>query len=249
MADWNLQATWEQAYRIRIGRPNKLGWPPQPGDELISYLDGRVFAEQSADDGQPGLSFFRQRFNKLGGIPSFTPATTVLVVGAGLGWLLEVMLDAGSNSAWATDISTIVHTLKTDPNVDVDPEVLNRLLDIDIQDLNVKDLFIAANAGTNKGEFEWIVTEDVLTTMPIPDPLNPPQAMIDFLDDCENLRRHPNLGGVAHFVTTADNISIVPGVNPDPDIIPNPLTFAEWISVRPSHWWVDATDGRIGGGQ
>ncbi len=246
MADWNLQATWEQAYSIAIGRPGKTGWPPDPQNRTTTYLDGRIFADQLSA-GPDNLSHFRHSFTKLGGIPAFTPATDAIVVGVGYGWLLEVMLDAGSNNAWGTDISDIVHTLKNDVDVDVRADVLARLLGIDIQSPTVKDEFIAAGAGTNKGEFRWIVTEDVLTTMDIPDVLNPPQAMTDFLDACDNLRGTGQTG-VAHFVTTYDDFPITPE-NPDREIIPDPHTFDEWVSVRPQHWWVDLVTDRIGGGQ
>jgi hypothetical protein len=249
MADWNLQATWEQAYSIAIGKPGQLGWPPDPQNRIVSYLDGRVFADQlrRRDVGEGELSHFRHRFTKLGGVPAFTPSTDVLVVGCGFGWLLEMFIEVGANNAWGTDIASIIHTEISDPQKGVTQEVQDRVLNIDIQDPQATTLFQNAGAGTNAGEFRWIVTEDVLTTMDIPDPLNPPQAMIDFLDACDNLRA-PGQGGVAHFVTTYDDFPITPE-NPDREIIPNPLTFAEWVSVRPAHWWIQVNGDQIGGGQ
>ena len=241
MADWNLQSTWEAAYGIRGGRPNKVDDKSiltvgQGHGQALSYLDGRVFAMQSSDDGQAGLSHFRFTMNKLGAVPAFTPATDVLVIGCGFGWLLEVMLDAGSNSAWGTDTSTIIQqTLAT---AGVPAEVQGRVLNVDITASTAKDQFIAAGAGTNKGEFNWLVSEyvvDTLETIDIP----------AFLDACDSLRA-PGQGGVAHLVIAQDKI---PPGRTNSDIITQLRTLSEFVALRPAHWWIDGVTGNIGGGQ
>jgi SAM-dependent methyltransferase len=239
MADWNLRTTWESAYRIRGGRPNKQDSILATGEgygQILSYLDGRVFAVQASDDGLPGLSVFRRNLQQLGAVPAFTPATDVLVVGCGFGWILEVMMDAGSNSAWGADISSIIHAEMANANVPA--EVSARVLNVDITDPTAKAQFIAAGAGTNKGEFRWVVTEQLIDVMETAE-------IASFLDACDDLRT-PGQGGVAHLVAAQD--AIPPGSS-DPDLILQQLTLAEFVALRPSHWWVDAVTGDIGGGQ
>lgn len=245
MPDWNLQSTWETAYRIRGGRPNKVDsvLPTGAGfGEVLTYGDGRKFAIQLSDDGQPGLSHYRFTLNKLGAVPAFTPATNVLVVGCGFGWLVEVMMDAGSNSAWGTDISTYIHSLLSNPDMNVPQVVQDRVLNVDITDPTAKAQFIAAGAGTNKGEFNWLVTELVVESF---DPVSDPVAFTAFLDALDNLRA-PGQGGVAHYV--ADELPSTVGRHNE-SLGMTWLTLAEWVAYRPAHWWVSAHTGEILGGQ
>lgn len=246
MADWNDPATWAQAYNRRGGKPNKTDTilPTGAGfGEISSYLDGRKYQLQRADDKQPGLSALRFTLNKLGLIPAFTPATDVLVVGCGFGWLIEVMLEAGSNGAWGTDLSTVIHA--NIATADVPQEVQDRVLNIDIEAVDAKAQFQAAGAGTNQGEFRWIITEHLLEDWPIGD-------INSILDACDNLRA-PGQGGVAHLVVATD--AMIGGDIPtgmDPEIVANQFLLAEWVALRPAHWWINAAgsgDIEIGGGQ
>jgi hypothetical protein len=41
----------------------------------------------------------------------------------------------------------------------------------------------------------------------------------------------------------------IPPGSSDPDLILQQLTLAEFVALRPAHWWVDAVTGDIGGGQ
>lgn len=239
MADWNDPATWAQAYSKRGGRPNKTDsvLPTGAGfGQHLSYLDGRTYALQLADDGASGLSHFRFELNKLGAVPAFTPSTDVLVVGCGFGGLVEVMLDLGSNAAWGTDLSTVIHdNLATS---DMPQEVQGRVLQINIEDADAADQFQAAGAGTNQGEFRWLVTEHVLEDRTGP-------QITAILDACDALRA-PGQGGVAHIIISTDSVMDVSQM--DPVFFPSPRTLAEWAALRPAHWWLDVT-GAIAGGQ
>lgn len=240
MADWNDPATWARAYGISGGRKDKTDTILATGagfGEDLSYLDGRKYALQLSEDDTTGLSAWRHRFSKLGAVPAFTPSTDVLVVGCGFGWMVEMFLSIGSNSAWGTDLSTLIHAnLAT---ADVPQEVQDRVLDVDIQAADAKDQFLAAGAGTNKGEWRWIVTEQLLEDWPIGD-------IGSILDACDNMRA-PGQGGVAHIIITTDSAS--PEDMGDDGIIDNKLSMAEWVALRPAHWWIDVSSGVIGGGQ
>lgn len=241
MADWNLRETWEAAYKMRGGRPEKQDSILATGEgfgEILSYLDGRKFAVQLSDDGQPGLSHFRFTLNKLGVVPAFTPSTDVLVVGCGFGWLVEVMLNAGSNSAWGTDTSAIIHQEIVNPAMNVPASVRARVLNIDITSPTARQQFQAAGAGNAQGRFRWVVTEFVIDTLETAE-------IAPLLNACDNLRA-PGQGGVAHLVVAQD--ALPPGAT-DPALIPQRLTLAQFVALRPAHWWVDSLTQTVGGGQ
>jgi hypothetical protein len=240
MADWNDPATWARAYTIQGGHKDKADsiLPTGAGfGEDLSYLDGRKFQLQMADDGAEGLSHLRFRLNKLGAVPAWTPATTVIIVGCGFGWLLEVLQAIGSNQAWGTELSTLIHA--NIATADVPQAVQDRVLNIDITDADAADQFQAAGAGNNNGLFRQIVTEQFLEDWPIGD-------MDTILDACDALRA-PGQGAVTHIVSTTD--SVAANRMGDDGIIDNKLSLAEWVALRPSHWWMDISSGAIGGGQ
>lgn len=235
MADWNDPATWAQAYRMRGGRPNKQDSELATGGgfgEILSYLDGRKYAVQLADDGSPGLSSYRFRLQKLDA-SGFSPAAETLIVGCGFGWLVEVIVDVGSNAVWGTDTGTLIQAGLTDPNIAVRSDIQALILNIDFTSPNAKQLFKAAGAGTNKGEFRNIVTEHLLEDWPIGD-------ISTALDACDNLRA-AGQSQVYHLVVPA-----MPGQ--DTDIVVNQLTIDEWATLRPEHYWIDISSGDIRGG-
>lgn len=229
MADWNDPATWNLFTRRRQSKD----FLPNVGAS-IDYLDGRLFANSLGID----LQHFKRTAQQLGAIPNFTPSTDVLVVGCGFGWLLEVFRDLGSNNYWGTDTSTLIHSLLTDPTLEIDSEIQARILSIDVQDPNAAQLFKAAGAGDNKGEWNWIVTEHLLETWPIAD-------IPTLCADLDGLRNNQP-GGVAHYVQMADTLLPEQVSASDND---NLLSMAEWVAVYPSHWWIDSVTGNMDGGQ
>ena len=236
MPDWNLQATWESAYRIRGGQPGEPGF-----GEMLSYLDGRKFAYQVANDGLPGLSFYRRTMAKMGIVPNFSPASNALIVGCGFGWLVEALTDAGGNEVWGTDTSTIIQSLLNDPQIDVRSDILPRILDIDAADPNAKNLFKAAGAGNNKGQFQWVVTELIMESF---DPVNDLAAFNAFCDSLDALKQKGQ-SNVLHIVAQE-----IPGFEEahDPDLDMTWLTLGEWASFRPDHYWLDIQTGQMATG-
>lgn len=240
MADWNDPATWASAYRMRGGQPNKADSELATGagfGETLSYLDGRKYALQLSDDGEPGLAHFRFRLQKLGA-GGFSPAAETLIIGCGFGWLLEVIVDAGSNAVWGTDIGMPIQAGITDPNVTVRADIQPLILNINILDVNAAQQFKLAGAGNNSGKFRNVVTEHLLEDWPIGD-------INTILDACDALRA-PGQSQVYHLVTAQD--AIPPGAS-DPAIVVNQFTLAEWAALRPEHYWIDEVTGNIAGGQ
>ncbi|MGW8177679.1 MAG: hypothetical protein ACWGQW_02625 [bacterium] len=241
MPDWNDPAIWQQAYSMRGARPQKEDSLLPTGDgfgEQLSYLDGRKFILQLSDDGQPGLAHFRFNLQKIGATGTFTPAAETLIVGCGFGWMIETIIDIGSNAVWGTDTSTLIQSLKSDPNVGVRSDVQPLILSVDITDVDAADQFKAAGAGTNQGKFRNVVTELVLGTLSIGD-------INLMLDACDALRA-PGQSNVFHLVVAYDRLD---PEQTDDEIILSKLTLAEWIALRPGHVWIDSYTGNFGGGQ
>ena len=237
MPDWNLQTTWESAYRIRGGQPNEIGF-----GEILSYLDGRKFAVQTANDGLPGLSYYRQTMAKMGTAPNFTPSSNALIVGCGFGWLVEALTDAGGNEVWGTDTSTIIRGLLTDPGIDVRADILPRILNIDVMDPNATSLFKTAGAGNNKGQFRWVVTELVMESF---DPINDAAGFNAFCDSLDVLKQSGK-SNVLHIV--AQELDSGGEDDPhDPSLNMTWLTLEEWASHRPGHLWLDIQTGQMAG--
>jgi hypothetical protein len=241
MADWNSPATWEQAYSVRGGLPDKQDSELPIGagfGEQLSYLDGRKYALQLSDDGETGLSHFRFRLQKLGASGAFTPSVNTLIVGCGFGWLVEAIVDLGSNAVWGTDISTLIQASIADPGVAVRADIQPLILNVNILDANAAQQFKNAGAGNNSGKFSNVVTEHVLEDWPIGD-------MATILDACDALLA-PGQSNVFHLVAASDAVG---SDQFDPQIVVNQLTLAEWVSIRPSHFWIDEVTGTVGGNQ
>lgn len=233
MAIWDEQR-FVDAYGWIGGFPHKPGF----GIEDLSYLDGRMFALQLADDDVGGLSEFRHRLQRLGATGTFTPSANTIVVGCGFGWLIELIVDAGSNAVWGTDTSPAIQTRITDPGVDVRLDVQPLILDINILDADAIDQFLAAGVGSNKGEFRNVVTEYLVDDIPVG------PEMTTMLDACDALLQ-VGQSNVFHIVTAADCLLVE---QTDPAFLPNFLTLAEWVALRPSHFWIDGVTGNVGGG-
>lgn len=244
MADWNDPQTWADAYGKRGGRPNvqDVVLPTGAGyGEDLTYLDGRKYALQLSTDGEVGLAHFRFRLQKLGASGAFTPSAETLVVGCGFGWLVETIVDVGSNAVWGTDTSTAIQNLLDDPGVAVRSDVRPLIFDINILDANAAQQFKAVGAGNNAGKFRNVVTDRLIEDWPI--------SEIDtLLDACDALLA-PGQSRVFHIVLATDGFISGPEGLPDPAFVSNQLSLAEWVALRPSHYWIDDRTGAVGGGQ
>lgn len=242
MADWNITQTWINAYRWKGLRPQKKDIPGGLEDgagygEILSYLDGRKYALQLSSDEYPGLSNFRFRLQKIVASGTFSPASETIIIGCGFGWLIEVILDAGSNAVWGTDTSTVIQNLLDDSAIGIRSDVRPLILNVDVVAPDAAAQFKSLRAGTNQGKFRNIVTEHLLEDWPISD--------IDtILDACDALRA-PGTSNVFHIVYSEDRF---PPGSRDSEFTPNQLLLSEWALLRPSHYWIDEAGGSILGG-
>lgn len=176
------------------------------------------------------------------------PSDNILIVGCGFGWTIEVARDEfGHQRTWGTDISPFIQANKTasgnlgvaQARADIAPLILN----VDVTSPTARTDFVAAGAGTTtgpqagRGRFDWIITELVMESI---DPAN----YTTFLNALDSLAT--GTGGVIHIVVAKE-----PGDQPfDPALGMTARTLAEWVAVRPAHWWLDMEQSRwvLGGG-
>ena len=224
MADvvWD-QATYDNAYQR---------WNPQFQTYQASYRAVLLGADKHV--WQDRLNQLNLKFAGLG----FQPSADVLVVGCGFGWTLEEMRNAGLNRAWGTDISPFIQASKT-----TESAIPALILNVDVTSPTARDQFVAAGAGrtggppAERGKFDWIITELVMESI---DPVN----RAGFLNALDALLK-PG-GRVGHLIVAKE-----PGDQPfDPTLNMQSLTLAQWVAVRPAHWWLDMEQGRwtLGGG-
>lgn len=211
--DYNKIESWKLVYE-RYG-----GYPEYPGfGEQLDYLDGRKYALQLSNDGKPGLAYYRMRLEKI--LDAIDLGGRILIVGCGFGWLLEVMVDAGYDVT-GTDTSTLIQSLKSDPETDVRPDIQRLILDVDI----TKD-------ASDLGLFDVVITEHLLEDWPLDD-------ISTILDACESLLADG--GEVLHLITDHQKGQRT--------VIINKLSLDEWVSFQPMHFWLEDSRGLFGGGR
>lgn len=267
MADWNNPATWAQAYHLRGGRPDVVDVPGGLatgagfGEDLCyipvvvevspgvfkSWGGGRKYFLQLSKDEEPGLAHFRFRLQTIGATGTFTPAAETLIIGCGLGPLIEAILDApGDAQVWGTDISTVIQGFLDDPEVAVRSDVRPLILNIDVLAADAADQFKAAGAGNNKGQFRNLVTEHMLEDWPLAN-LGQLLAAIDAL-------RAAGQSNVFHLVTATDAIPDHENPNVmDPEIMVNRLSTTAWAAELAAlgfadQYIIDEVTGNVAGG-
>lgn len=158
-------------------------------------------------------------------LPQFTPAKTVLLVGCGFGWTIEMAKsEFGHSNIWGTDTSPFIQDNKS-------TEAVEPIYSVDIMDADAARQFRDLGIG-QQGKFDWVISELVIES------LDPDTELHPFLDACEALLRPQ--GNVAHIFAGTH-----PG-NDDDEMIWRSL--AEWVAERSSHYWLDIHDWQLGGG-
>jgi cyclopropane fatty-acyl-phospholipid synthase-like methyltransferase len=154
------------------------------------------------------------------------PASQVLVVGCGFGWIIETIVDTfNHNRIWGTEVSPWIQAEKA---TNARPDIAPLILDIDILAADARTQLRTAGAG-QQGRFDWIISEQAVEGIPAVD-------LPTFLDACDGLLR-PG-GNVVHVVAT----EITP---PGPDDVHDRTldlrwqSHAAWIAERPAHLWLD----------
>lgn len=239
MADWNDPNSWNEGYEVRGFNPWKedVLLPTGSGyGKTLTYLDGREFALQLPCNNDAGLSFWKQKLQKLSATGTFTPSADTLVIGSAFGWLVETIVDLGG-TVWGTDISVVINDLLDDPTRGIRDDIRPLLLNVNVLDADAADQFKILGVGNNKGQFKNIVTENLLEDWPL-------VTMNDILDACDALLAR-GVSYVFHLVRCQD--ALRPGQT-DPAFHQNLFTLVEFVALRPAHYWIDIQTGNVGGG-
>lgn len=200
------QAGFEQAYSKHYYKLRGCGAVHRKScactDSIITY--SRTFFQEDP--------IFKIRAEKIENILDYSSGTNVLVLGCGLGFLMEELNTLGFN-VWGVDDSAYIQTHKNRP------ENRNRLPIYNISVLDNKFVQDVKKAsGVNW--FNAIITEDLLTSH---------DAYSGILSNCEQLLSSgaPKTN-IVHLVDT----------NASPPFAVK--THAQWRALAPAHSWINA---------
>ena len=227
------EADFQLAYRLRVRQPGA-----QDHGQIVGY--GRRFAQQFQNPQTDTLDFYISRLQALLGSGVVTNNRSVLVVGCGYGFLLEVAIAFGLvlENVWGIDTSAYIHANKA---VEADVAIASHILDYDLTSPTILN-DLKPHIGGN-GKFNVVVTENVIETIP-------PAEVQVFLDACDNVQQ--GTGGVAHIVM-CQQPDIVEGGQTIIDTKPPKwetlgMTWqlhAQWAALSPSHYWFDECNNLV----
>lgn len=208
MADWNVQATWDAAYNIGYN------------GQRFGY--SRAGMIRAANSDTPDLDFYINRAQQLVNRHNLTPNTDVLVVGCGLGFFVEVLVDFGAD-AYGIDISTLmVSRIPTESRSDIATRC--SVGDILAPDIVQTVKTLKGGSGTSS----VVISEDLLSALD-------PTEYTSFFNNCESLTKRN--GQIFHLVSTAkidpDTQQKYPIPQTRLDLSVQWRTLDEWASMTP----------------
>lgn len=141
----------------------------------------------------------------------------VLIVGSGMGYMIEAMHNLGYPNTWGLDSSQYVDSKRG--------EIDGNILFISGDLSGGAQIRNALRDLTGSRTFGWVVSEDVLTCYPDSD-------LTLLLDSAEVLLENGRpISNIVHFVTPG------PFTKPEVQGLINDKTMAEWVAIRPTHTW------------
>lgn len=231
MANWNLQSTWDELYSIKIRNPAK----PNYGQSVGYTREGMIAASNPYSD---NLDFYIERIRTLLNRNDLTPNQDVLVIGCGLPFLVEVLMDnalwislgypAPNANVYGMDNSTLIQTLALTET----PAVSTRLLLGNIfTSVSVLLTTLLRPVFGGNGRVGIVVTEDVLPDIADED-------LATFFSQCEGLAT--NSGTIIHFVTCNDGSAIPPSFS---TIGMFWRTLETYHALAPTHIFLSCNEG------
>jgi len=185
-----------------------------------------------------GFEDYLSQLTGLGSI-GINANTRALFVGCGLGFLMEMAIDAapgGWADAWGTDTSAYIQALKL---TDARADIRDKILDIDITAPGAVQALKAAGV-SNTGRVNWVITDVVngFSDAELP----------AFFSACESVRAngpggivhimYPIVEPVVHDLGALGTIEL--GV--DQGIANQYLNMKSadsWVAMYPTHYWLD----------
>jgi len=177
---------------------------------------------------------------------------TVLIVGAGFGYLMAAMRFNGSPIAnlWGIDNSPYIHANKAKQVVPLYPEIADKIYNVSVLDAALGTKIINT---TSLSKFDLVIDDGVMISMSATERSLARTNLAPFVT--RNTR-------IVHFV----NVTPSPPDNMNPRDMPKfnqirdkriqPLiergwaakTLAEWLNENSSHYWIDNLSLRVFGG-
>lgn len=223
---WDSEADFDDAYSCRIRDPSH----PQFG-QTVGY--GRLWAGRCEGLYDDDLTRFNLRAANLRRLFGIAGADRVLIVGCGLGFLIDAFHDGARANVWGVDSSGHVATKRS---TETRPTTL--FVEADILSPTIQTDLTALTGGD---QFNFIVTESLLESYE-------DAEMAAFLDRCELLLDPAETDDqIIHLIQ-----AVIPrggsGGNPDESIDPiyQQKLIAEWKAIRPAHSWVDIVIWEVG---
>ncbi len=156
--------------------------------------------------------------------PAWITAADIVVVGAGFGWLIEFLIDAGVSSAVGIDPGPYMQAnMATESRSDV--TVIDATVGVD----PINSIKSALRGAGFQRSYDVVIDEDAASS-------HSDAELQAFYDGCEGLLRGNQINRVVHLVTP-----ISPSGPGDSSL--NWKTMAEWKATRPAHTWIDIRTG------
>lgn len=204
---WQTRADWLKFYRIIM---------PDTGQE-VTYGDDRLWS---------GDNIQNEVWIRANALKTFMLANggaltdRVLIVGAGMGFLIETLKLVGFNNTYGLDNSPWCQTQKASYNNGV------ILINADFTG-SANSLRNAFNAATGGRDFRWIITESVLESFN-------DNELVAILNQGPNLLT--NGVPVSHII----HLVYTPPFNDSSAGLFNEKTMAQWKALAPTQTWMNA---------
>lgn len=242
--DWNLQATWDAAYSVRVRVDLQSVYPNAPAiGEVVHY--GKWLARLvELPSARPALEypplfytrrakFLISRLEALG----LNQTHRVLIIGSGFGYLIHAFRHAAHPSFNAASVN-YPNVWGIDGSTYIANRFANEQLDLDGSTDGTTTVFrtFANNAATRNAlttltganTFHVIITEEVIESL-----TNTELATL--AGDCELRLNNPVFRRIIHIVT--------PNLADSANLGLRSLSLDAWSALRPTHTFLSTIDG------
>lgn len=207
------ETEWRQFYRVRASRAGAVQEPG--GGWILGY--GKEYLT-AGDPTRDHLAQFRERWSALTTHYPIGLFDRVLVVGCGFGYLMDAAHEAGFANVWGIDSSPYVAARKG-----IESSGSTVIVEADIRGVGgqLKNTFRQL---TGDDEFDWIITEDVVSCYRTDDAEGANQNVLNLAPLLDTLlfRGLPDTPRVIHMTSVARE----PGIGGDSAL--TWLTLQEW---------------------
>ena len=244
LVDWNLQATWDAAYAVRVRVDLQSVYPSAPAmGETVHY--GRWLsrllelpAVRPAADYLPLYHIRRAKFliSRLEAM-GLNSSHRVLIIGSAFGYLIHAFRHAAHPSFQAAS-QNYPNVWGIDGSTYISNNFANEQLDLDGSNDGTTTVFrtFVNNAATRNAltnltggnTFHVIITEEVIESLSNAE-------LLTLASDCESRLNSAFFGRIIHIVT--------PNIVDSSGFGFQSRSLDEWSALRPTHTFISTLDG------